>query len=199
LANLVPLAHPRIGATLLLGDAALTGGDLRQAARAYEQAMRDAVRSPSALRGADAFDGFAVLARHRGDDALAGHAAAAAAQVRERAGAAAWPRPSMGRRVEPRGSAPARWLRNGLPTTEAVSDLLQLVDVVRSDPFARLTHAERHVASLVRDGMSNNEIAAHLFISRRTVESHLARIFRKLDVRTRTQLAVLPLPSERDA
>ena len=45
--------------------------------------------------------------------------------------------------------------------------------------------------------MSDQEIADHLVVSRCTVESHLARIFRKLDLRTRTQLATLPIIGDR--
>ncbi|HEU5472975.1 MAG TPA: LuxR C-terminal-related transcriptional regulator [Actinophytocola sp.] len=52
-----------------------------------------------------------------------------------------------------------------------------------------LTSRERQVADLVAAGLSNQEIAERLFVSHRTVESHLSRIFPKLDVRSRTALA----------
>jgi DNA-binding NarL/FixJ family response regulator len=52
-----------------------------------------------------------------------------------------------------------------------------------------LTSTECRVADLVAAGHTNAEVAAQLFMSRRTVESHLSRIYRKLDVRSRTELA----------
>jgi len=52
-----------------------------------------------------------------------------------------------------------------------------------------LTETERQVAELVSSGLSNREVATRMFISLRTVESCLSRIYRKLGVRSRTQLA----------
>lgn len=59
-------------------------------------------------------------------------------------------------------------------------------DVAASDP---LTRREREVASLVAQGRSNREIADHLVLSERTVETHVSRILTKLDLTSRTQLA----------
>lgn len=50
-----------------------------------------------------------------------------------------------------------------------------------------LSSAEQQVAELVRAGRSNKEIAAEMFVSLRTVESHLTRIYRKLGVRSRAE------------
>ena len=52
-----------------------------------------------------------------------------------------------------------------------------------------LTPTERRVAELVAEGMTNQDVAAALFVSPRTVEFHLRNVFRKLDVRTRGELA----------
>jgi non-specific serine/threonine protein kinase len=45
------------------------------------------------------------------------------------------------------------------------------------------------VASLVAEGLTNDEIAERLVISRRTVETHIAHILAKLDVRSRVGIA----------
>ena len=52
-----------------------------------------------------------------------------------------------------------------------------------------LTQRERQVAALVVDRKTNPEIAAELFLSLKTVETHLRNIFRKLDVSSRVELA----------
>ena len=54
-----------------------------------------------------------------------------------------------------------------------------------------LTAQELRVARAVARGATNREVAAELFLSPKTVEFHLGRVFRKLGVRSRTQLARL--------
>jgi DNA-binding CsgD family transcriptional regulator len=52
-----------------------------------------------------------------------------------------------------------------------------------------LTAAERQVAALVAEGLTNGEVAARLFVTVRTVETNLTRIYQKLGVRSRTELS----------
>jgi DNA-binding CsgD family transcriptional regulator len=52
-----------------------------------------------------------------------------------------------------------------------------------------LTPAETKIAALVEGGLSNPEIAARLFLSRRTVATHVSHILKKLDVHSRTDIA----------
>lgn len=54
-----------------------------------------------------------------------------------------------------------------------------------------LSQAERRVAEAVGSGMTNREAAAGLFLSVKTVDFHLQQIYRKLDLRSRTELAVV--------
>ena len=54
-----------------------------------------------------------------------------------------------------------------------------------------LTPAERRVSALVARGMRNREISQSLFMSVATVEAHLTRIYRKLEIRSRSELARL--------
>lgn len=51
-----------------------------------------------------------------------------------------------------------------------------------------LTAAERRIAELAASGLTNREVAAALFISAKTVEVHLSRIYRKLGIRSRSEL-----------
>jgi DNA-binding CsgD family transcriptional regulator len=101
-------------------------------------------------------------ARHKGQ---AGRCLRAAAETFERLGSPPW------------GSlARAELARVGLRRSSSGST------------STNLTSTERRVAELVVVGHTNAEIAAQLFMSQRTVEAHLSRIYRKLNVRSRTEL-----------
>jgi DNA-binding NarL/FixJ family response regulator len=54
---------------------------------------------------------------------------------------------------------------------------------------SELTETERRVAELVAEGLANKEVAARLFVSVRTVEANLSKVYAKLGVRSRNQLA----------
>jgi DNA-binding NarL/FixJ family response regulator len=64
-----------------------------------------------------------------------------------------------------------------------------------SELWEVLTEREREVSIRAAQGMTNKEIATQLGISAKTVKSHLEKVFRKLNVRRRTQLSHLPRTS----
>jgi DNA-binding CsgD family transcriptional regulator len=74
------------------------------------------------------------------------------------------------------------------PWAEKARDELARISGRRA-PSDELTDAERRVAQLAAHGRHNKEIAAELFLSVGTVERHLTSAFRKLGVRSRTELA----------
>lgn len=94
--------------------------------------------------------------------------------------------------------------RRALEQLQAQRDLLRLDATMRqagmppgrrgprrrpATGWASLTETERAVADLVADGLTNPQIGARLYVSRRTVQTHVSHIFRKLDLSSRAQLA----------
>jgi ATP/maltotriose-dependent transcriptional regulator MalT len=74
----------------------------------------------------------------------------------------------------------------------ARTELLATGEKVRKrtvDTRDDLTEQERHIARLARDGLSNPEIGSKLFLSPRTVEWHLRKVFGKLGIGSRKELA----------
>jgi DNA-binding CsgD family transcriptional regulator len=112
------------------------------------------------------------------------------------------------------------WLRRGRRRLDAREQLrlaLNMLEAMGMDAFAerarrelqatgetarkrnvasgdeQLTAQEAQIARMARDGMSNPEIAARMFISARTVQYHLSKVFAKLGIESRMQLdLVLP-------
>lgn len=71
---------------------------------------------------------------------------------------------------------------------------LERTGVRRTAAAEELSAAERQVADLAAAGATNKEIAATLYMSVKTVEAHLTRVYRKLDVRSRAELASRLVP-----
>uniref|UniRef100_UPI0013B3A576 helix-turn-helix domain-containing protein n=1 Tax=Nonomuraea lactucae TaxID=2249762 RepID=UPI0013B3A576 len=66
-------------------------------------------------------------------------------------------------------------------------------DAARPSPLDLLTDREREIAELAAGGKRSREIADQLFLSPRTVEAHLGRVYRKLEVSSRAALAAVLL------
>ena len=138
------------------------GGDLDGAARAAERSIEELERAGQPFETARS---WLVLGR----DPAAREAAAACARGarRERETTSRARRPPLGERAE------AEIGRIG----------------GRIAGRRRADADERRIAELVADGKTNKEVAAILVVAERTVESALTQIYRKLDVRSRTELA----------
>ena len=87
----------------------------------------------------------------------------------------------------PTTSQPFEDIGSGLWAQRARDELSRVN--VRPSRNQSLTPSERRVAELAASGMSNRDIAATLFISIKTVEANLGRVYRKLGVRGRVALA----------
>ncbi|MBL0888118.1 LuxR C-terminal-related transcriptional regulator [Myceligenerans indicum] len=152
-----------------------------------------------------------ALERHARDAEAAAHLLAARALFAESGALAFLPdsRVPAGAGAQGDGrvrSGPARQATgSGLPAEEVAENVTRL-DVERQERGARvaeavldrfahwgelLTERELDVARLVAQGRTNRQVAERLYVSVRTVEVHLGRVFRKLGVRSRTELAVL--------
>jgi DNA-binding CsgD family transcriptional regulator len=109
-------------------------------------------------------------------------------------------------RRERRRTAARRQFRAALATFEAYraeplvmrarAELRATGETARKrDPSSidQLTPQELQIARFVASGLSNKEVAAQLFLSPRTVDAHLRKVFTKLGITSRTQLAREPL------
>jgi len=171
LAESTPLAGPRAAAGRAQALVALARGETARAVELAGAAVADAERVDGALDVARArlIAGRALAASDR-DGALL--ALAAAEQASATAGAARvrdealQEQRRLGRRV---GRGGERGRAGG--------------------GVGALSPREREVAGLVADGRTNREIAARLFLSEKTIETVLSRVFRKLGVRSRAEVA----------
>ncbi|MGY1631039.1 AAA family ATPase [Geodermatophilus sp. SYSU D01186] len=83
-----------------------------------------------------------------------------------------------------------RWAARATTELRASGESARRRDVTTATD---LTAQERQVAALVRQGLSNRDAAARLFVSPRTIDFHLRNVFSKLGVASRAELTALPL------
>ena len=172
----MPLPVSAVRATLARAELRLARGDAGAAARLAAEAGRAARAAGSRLDATDArlLEGRALAA--------AGDQAGARAALQQVAGDAG--RAGAGRLHD----AAARELRRlGTRVSAEARRASQRTGA------AGLTAREREIAELVGQGRSNKEVAAALFLSEKTVENTLSRVYGKLGVRSRVELARAPL------
>jgi DNA-binding CsgD family transcriptional regulator len=92
--------------------------------------------------------------------------------------------------------AVARWLALVMHRAELVQELVMYAEVrgrrkVLTQMLDRLTPRQREVAALIGGGLSNDQIAQRLVLTPGTVANHVEAILRRLDVNSRTKIAVL--------
>ena len=155
----------------LRAELELARGDAVAAARTAVAARQDAERTPAPIIAARAgiVAGRALAAA--GDRDAAIRELALAERALHECGASLW----RDRAAEELRGLGAHVDRRGRSATPAAA----------ANGFASLTVREREIADLVAERLSNREIAERLFLSPKTVESHLRNIFRKLDARSR--------------
>jgi ATP/maltotriose-dependent transcriptional regulator MalT len=165
-ADRMPLRRESANAAWCEGLVRGDSGLVRQAA--------GSLRGPGvSVAEGNALEDAAVLLAGAGDAAGARGALDAALQLYARLGAS-WDARRASARVRPFGVRPGVRGPRRRP----------------SSGWAALTEMERQVAELVAAGRSNPDIAVQLFISRRTVESHVSRILAKLKVASRWEIKV---------
>jgi DNA-binding NarL/FixJ family response regulator len=141
---------------------AAASGDLSEASAQIERALAEHARGRVPFHEARTYLALGSIERRRRRRRAARAALERALAEFERLGAPLWADRARAELVRVGGRAPSR---------------------------GKLTPTEQKVAELVAEGLATKEVAARLFVSPRTVDGHLAHIYAKLGVRSRTDLA----------
>jgi len=194
LADSIKLGREAVEGRLLVADALMLMGEPGQAQASYLSALRRASAVPMPLRAAEALEGLATVAGEPGTAAYRQLAGAAAA-LRLPREAVARSRPGLTAVTGTHRDCPRGWVVDGELTPTGLVGATELfvrgIQAEREKPLGNLTKAERAVAELVAEGLTTRQIAEQLFVSPRTVDAHLAHIFRKLEIPSRARLAAL--------
>jgi ATP/maltotriose-dependent transcriptional regulator MalT len=178
---------------------AIAEGEPEQAERDAHEALAVAARTQAYTRVADTFE---CLGRLAVDDVNHQHVArllGAADGIRQRMGNVRFPMYQGGydavvaavREALGQSNFDAAWAEGAALSVEEAIAYAQRGRGERKRPtsgWGSLTPMEQDVVRLVREGLANKDIAARLFISPRTVQSHLTHVYAKLGVASRVQL-----------
>lgn len=185
------------------GSVALFSGDFEQARGFCIEALRIGQRIDDRVGQYALLDGLGCVAAGSGRARLSAQLLGAAETVRTQAGASLIPmlapllaqaedlaRAALGgSKFEAEVNAGRRLSRDEAIRL-ALGDVPQVsMASVRNDGIGLLGNREADVAGLVAEGLSNKQIGARLFISERTVDSHVRNILNKLGFNSRAQIA----------
>jgi predicted ATPase/class 3 adenylate cyclase/DNA-binding CsgD family transcriptional regulator len=178
---------------------AIAEGDPQGAERDAHDALAVAARTHGYLRVDETLECLARLAVDDGNHPYAARLLGAADGIRQRMGHVRLPMYQSGydaavtkvRDALGRSDFDAAWAEGGALSTEEAVAYAQRGRGERKRPtsgWASLTPMENDVVALVREGLGNKDIGARLFISPRTVQTHLTHVYAKLGLSSRVQL-----------
>jgi DNA-binding CsgD family transcriptional regulator len=196
--GVVPGWH-QVGARTVRAFVAIAQGEPDQAERDAHEALVSAARSQGYLRVADTLECLARLAANGGNDSYAARLLGASDGIRHRMGQARYPMYQPGYDITVAATRNAlgekdfdlMWAEGAALSTEEAIAFAQRGRGERKRPasgWESLTPMENDVVRLVREGLGNRDIGARLFISPRTVQTHLTHVFAKLGLTSRVQL-----------
>jgi len=179
---------------------AIVQGEPEQAGRDAHDALTTAAATGAPAAAPEALECLAVLALGAGSHREAARLFGAAESIRQRGGFVRFKivdpffefpiaalRDAMGEK-----DFESAWAEGAALSTEEAIAYAQRRRGERKRPssgWASLTPTERDVVRLVSEGLANNDIATRLFVSPRTVQTHLTHVYSKLGLTSRVQLA----------
>ena len=178
---------------------ALAQDEPQQAERDAHDALAVAARTGGYLRVPDTLECLARLAADGGNGQYAARLLGAAEAIRQRTGEVRFPMYQAGyddatdgvRDALGREEFDAAWAEGAALSTEEAIAYAQRGRGERKRPtsgWGSLTPTELDVVRLVGDGLGNKDIATRMFISPRTVQTHLTHVYTKLGLTSRVQL-----------
>ena len=195
-----PTGYVLIQALSARARVAIAQGEQEQAERDAHDALPLAAEIKAYLFIPDTLECLAVLAGEAGSHREAARLFGAAESIRGRMSIArfkVWKAGYEGsvaalRNAMSQQDFESAWAEGAVLSTEEAIGYAQRGRGERKRPttgWASLTPTERDVVRLVSEGLGNNAIAARLFVSPRTVQSHLTHVYTKLGLSSRVQLA----------